>query len=789
MRNRRMLAALLSAALMTSAVPQVTMAAEKEKKEAVIIVDETFNTYENAVDLAGDKAREHDVVCDPTQGWQGLIQDDVHVEYAEEIGAGATLTFDVIIPDNVEFDGKFQAMGVTKMGPDWHWVQSEQVVDLDKYAFAPLGNGYQSATVKIVFDVEIEAVTGLRSVVPYLAASHCDYQGKVYIDNVMFKTAVNEDDGIEKMGLTFDENITGWSDSYDWEYSGGKTLVHDPEIGEGALKVSLDYSKNSSAGWSEAKVEYNPTSAIDVKGYNKIYCDFIYDPSKRTQGSFMLKFDIGGITQTVSVDGGKDIGNGLKKVTVGFDASNMSEKVYNIFIGIVGANTDYVGDVYLDNLLFAKTKPLYNPATLTIEREDSISVDSGDIELDGIIYDTVPVVELVDKNAIPRVGQLYAYLDAVGNSEGVMFGHQNSTHYKAGSQELSKSDIVDVTGSMPAVLGLDSLSLTGNEYGQWDMPVEEKVDNLVALTKEAHDANSIITLSLHLPNFEVIHNRVLNHVEGTTDPELAGYAKDGSYNFYGYTPGVLTGNIVPRIMPGQDLNYLFTAYLDIIAEYALKLQELDIPVLFRPFHEGTGSWFWWGADLCTEQEFIDVFRYTVEYMRDVKGVHNFLYVYGPGHEPKTVEDYEARYPGDDYVDMVGFDMYHQRPRERDGFLEDLKEELDLLEAFSEKHNKLIAVTETGISNGNEALSVTDNVRPEWYNEVLDVVSSSKASYFLVWANFGANSGYYTPYVTSVEGDTIIGHEMLDNFIDFYNDPRSIFAKQQGDYTKLYVKMK
>lgn len=51
-----------------------------------------------------------------------------------------------------------------------------------------------------------------------------------------------------------------------------------------------------------------------------------------------------------------------------------------------------------------------------------------------------------------------------------------------------------------------------------------------------------------------------------------------------------------------------------------------------------------------------------------------------------------------------------------------------------------------------------------------MVSKSQASYFLVWANFGQTSGFYTPYVVRRNSDgSLYGHEMLDNFISYYNE--------------------
>lgn len=117
----------------------------------------------------------------------------------------------------------------------------------------------------------------------------------------------------------------------------------------------------------------------------------------------------------------------------------------------------------------------------------------------------------------------------------------------------------------------------------------------------------------------------------------------------------------------------------------------------------------------------------------------------------------------------------------------LKKELSVVERFAKQHGKLVAVTETGAANdtapgdNQTALLRTGNGNKDWYNQALDIVSESEASYFLLWANFSKKDGFYTPYVDTVNANgSLHGHEMLDHFISFYNDNRSIFAANQKD---------
>ena len=344
------------------------------------------------------------------------------------------------------------------------------------------------------------------------------------------------------------------------------------------------------------------------------------------------------------------------------------------------------------------------------------------------------------------------------------------------------------------MVGLDTLSLTGNEASSWDTPEAERIANLARITREAAKEGALITMSCHMPNFALIDERVKSYealseegkeaVKGSSN-EFGYWVVDGEkqYNFSGYTPNTLTGDVVSRIMPSGDLNYLYTDYLDMIADYADAVAADGVTILFRPFHENTGSWFWWGAAFCDEQAYINLYRYTVDYLKETKDVHNMLYVYGPGSEASSAAEYAARYPGDAYVDMIGYDMYHSNPTQDNEatYLANIRKQNSILSEFAAAHNKLYAITETGVANNGAALLPSKNEVKDWYMQLLNEVKDSGICYFLVWANFNDTDNFYVPFVVEKKADGILyGHEMLDEFIKFYNDDHSVFATDMGD---------
>ncbi|MBR1861239.1 MAG: hypothetical protein IJ796_05210 [Lachnospiraceae bacterium] len=414
---------------------------------------------------------------------------------------------------------------------------------------------------------------------------------------------------------------------------------------------------------------------------------------------------------------------------------------------------------------------------------------------------------LVDRAAVPAVRSLYKYMDAMGRSGCCMFGQENNLQCKAGDRANSHSDTFDLTGDYPALQAFDVLAFTGvefnikrhNELYTTDIPgwkalnsiayneasassfdfVTADIDAAASLARRAIELGGVFSLSAHMPNF-VFSSVREGYAEGIS-PAIA------KYNYKEYTPNRIEGNTVQELLAKGKGYDAFVRYLDIVAEFAKKVEK---PFFFRPLHENTGSWFWWGKDHCTPGEFKELWHFIVKYLRDEKGIHNLLYAYSPGSENKNAEEYGERYPGDDYVDLVGVDMYDPDTEEGKGeeFFDRLREQLGILEAFSKAHGKLMAITETGLASkrpdpGCHATSIhmTGNLNNHWHADVLEEVSKSHASYFLLWANFSKRGTYYTPFAERINPDgTLYGHEMCDDFIRYYNDTRSVFASHQKD---------
>ena len=596
---------------------------------------------------------------------------------------------------------------------------------------------------------------------------------------------VSAGEGAERL-WDFADGIQGWTYDDSWkgdcEVTGGAS--HDAE--SEMLKVDVDFTAEQDNGWCQTGISFSEEGGIDYSAFNTLSFDLYYDTAAYTTGQITVKAASDNVfqEQMEGIDSAltEDAGGTLKKASFTFKCDEgyaASEKPEKLLLLIVGNSTDYCGSLWFDNIRLScvEEEDIYVDAVVTPDTETRLSGNSESLTVNGESVAYADSVRLADPEADEQTVAAYQYLKAVGESKGTIYGHMEDTVLKAGDSSLSWSDTQDMTGSISGIVGLDCGNLFdgfaqkyNSRYGG-SLPetTEGNITAAAYLSNIAIEDGAIMTLSAHMPNFAFSEEK--ENLTGKTYDQYDYLAAD-SYN--------LNGNCMNQILPGGAYNDRFNAYLDMVAEYA---HQVDGTILFRPFHENTGSWFWWGKAFCEPETYKSVFKYTVEYLRDEKDVHNILYVYGPGSEASSLAEYEERYPGDEYVDMVGFDSYDSNPvTDEEGytFLDNFENTVRLTDEFAKKHGKLFAVTETGISSPQGGLPATGNKRPDWFTEVLDVVTkeSFDCCYFMIWTNY-SDSSFYTPYVASVKEDgTLHGHEMINEFIEFYNNEKSIFAADQ-----------
>ena len=340
---------------------------------------------------------------------------------------------------------------------------------------------------------------------------------------------------------------------------------------------------------------------------------------------------------------------------------------------------------------------------------------------------------LVDPYATYTTKALFYNLKKVADQNCFLFGQQDATSAGYGWRDDSgRSDIKDLTGMLPAIYSWDYMDFI--RAGANDAKSEKKISRLTA---EAYSRGSVNSYCWHFFN-----------------PLTEG-------SFYDTTV------VVKHILPGGELHEKYKSILQRVGEYARNLTGVygeNIPVIFRPFHEYDGSWFWWGANHCTPDEFKELYRFTVTYLRDTLQVHNFIYAFSPDCKFKTLEEFLVRYPGDEYVDLIGMDNYWDLRYESEK-PEVAYEKLKIISDYARKKNKLCALTETG-------QKLVEN--PRWFTETLLKVINGYPqrlwlSYVAVWRN--SLKGYYTPYK---------GHPAEKDFIDFCNRKEVIMEKKDNN---------
>ena len=418
----------------------------------------------------------------------------------------------------------------------------------------------------------------------------------------------------------------------------------------------------------------------------------------------------------------------------------------------VEANFEYWADPQADWIKFDKIDG--KDVWFSIEQNSQAATRGGQIKFadikDSYFYKTVTVIQkgnseakftlsLADKNATEETKALYANLWAIAE-KGFMFGHHDDLWYgRYWYNEPGKSDTKAVCGDYPGVFSVDFGAIMDNRYESEENSIRRRV------IIEAYDRGMVITACCHLNN-----------------PLTGGDSWDNSKS-----------NVVRSILTeGNSTRTKYLQWLDRCADFANNLRGTDgklIPVIFRPYHEHTQKWSWWGSTCTTEDEFIRFWRFTVEYLRDTKGVRNFIYAISPQMD----EDYgsavgsrlEFRWPGDEYVDFLGMDCYHYNWKAA------FKSNLIAMTSFSKEKKKPCGVTETGPEGFDW--------RDYWTSHILESAKGQRVSMIVMWRNkYVGNQEepekdrhFYSVYP---------GHESEDDFRTMYNDPSTFFCEDLPD---------
>lgn len=349
-----------------------------------------------------------------------------------------------------------------------------------------------------------------------------------------------------------------------------------------------------------------------------------------------------------------------------------------------------------------------------------------------------------DPDATGESKALLSFLGDVSHSDAFIFGHHNANYmgqqWEDPECEEGKSDTHLAVGQHPGLF----------EYNfHWIANAKGNAKNLMPHIRHAASVGAIVEFHFESDN-----------------PVTGGDSHD------------LTGNPIVELLPSGTNgskgkgHERWKSWLNQFADLA---KEVGTPIIFRPFHEATGGWFWWGSKAATPAEYRHAWQWTVSYLRDTKHVHNVLYAYAPS---KPNEHPEASYgvtgsslyPGNQFVDIACFDHYGTK----DDFHEDLLESCRWTTAFANTHGKVPAICEFGRTKGSENL---DTAAATWWDKkflgpVKNDESCKSVAFALTWANRSPES-YWVP---------LAGQASYQSFKAFHENKGTLFA---GDFSLPY----
>ncbi len=311
-----------------------------------------------------------------------------------------------------------------------------------------------------------------------------------------------------------------------------------------------------------------------------------------------------------------------------------------------------------------------------------------------------------DPLATKATKKLYQKMKTFSN-EGVMIGYEDALAYGVGWwDEKDKCDMFTVSGEYPAIYGWDIGDIHKSENLD-----SVSFDKMIAWMGEVHKKGGINTVSWHMDN----------PITGASSWDKSQIAKD--------------------ILPGGINHQKFTEKLDLAAAFFQKCKVNNelIPILFRPFHEHNGDWFWWGKGNTSEEDYIALYRFVADYFKEKHQIHHLMYAFSPDRSrimnPSDSLEYLYAYPGDNYVDLLGLDNYaDMRISDNDSInhqsITNFVKSLEMLTDVAEQKHKISALTETG------SMGIKDD---DWFTTRLydPLMSSKKAqriSYILFWRN-------------------------------------------------------
>ncbi|MGV3586192.1 MAG: glycosyl hydrolase [Adhaeribacter sp.] len=236
---------------------------------------------------------------------------------------------------------------------------------------------------------------------------------------------------------------------------------------------------------------------------------------------------------------------------------------------------------------------------------------------------TLSKAEPVNSKATKEARALLQYIYSLSGKSTL-----SGQHNYIGQLSRYSDEVNSITGKYPAIWGSD-FGFAGASHDPDNIAYRQK---LVEEAKKHHAAESIITLMWHSCRPQ--------------DPEPCGWKES--------VQAELTAQEwEDLITPGTAMHTAWVQKVDVIAGYLKQLQAANIPVIWRPYHEMNGGWFWWGQKP-GERGYPALYRMLYDRLVKHHALNNLLWVWNTDRPRAGIEQY---YPGPEYVDILAADIY------------------------------------------------------------------------------------------------------------------------------------
>lgn len=249
----------------------------------------------------------------------------------------------------------------------------------------------------------------------------------------------------------------------------------------------------------------------------------------------------------------------------------------------------------------------------------------------------IAIAEPADRDLIPEACAVLKYLES-------QYGKRTLSAINGGSDLKAAEKIHELTGRWPAILNFD---LCGWNSPTWGKNYTFVIQRAIDAAKAWGEKGGIVSMQFHWKN-------PMNE-NGTAWKDKP--------------KGAPVFKVSDFATPGTPEHKAFMEDLKKHADYLQKLADARIPVLWRPFHEIDGGWFWW-TDKDEPENTRKLWKMTFDYLVKERKLHNLIWVYSTAHWVGGLKDKSKTppsegeiawrkryYPGPDYVDIVGMDIY------------------------------------------------------------------------------------------------------------------------------------